>query len=165
MYRYAGSGAVNDGGKMPRLLILLLSVLISMTKAENQSGVVKISPLPEKACTEPVMNPRYYFNPHDTVYFYIDGKKDFSAKNHCGLIDLLDRTIRHTVVLKVHNKVKASFFFSFIDEKSDTVCLWYYPCYGTWSVVSRNNQCDCKRKMPEHNADSAKSAIQNEKPE
>lgn len=129
-------------------VVLVIFICIFFVHPENTYGIVKISKLPDNPCTEPNMvSTKKIFNSFDTVFFTVGGRKDFSAKGHCGQIDSLDLTQTHKAILKTHDTVKASFLFSFKDQGNDTVCFWYYSCYGTWSIETHTTKCNCHTPM------------------
>jgi len=70
------------------------------------------------------------------------------STNSSGMFTNLSLDTKHVVRIQLDNKPLTSFRFSFRDEQSEHLLLWYNPFYGTWSLwqVRQGDKCACPNK-------------------
>ena len=70
------------------------------------------------------------------------------STNSSGVFTNLSLQGKHVVKIRLADKPLTSFRFSFEDEHSDHLRLWYNPFYGTWSLwsVPPGKKCACPTK-------------------
>jgi len=71
------------------------------------------------------------------------------STNCSGLFTNLTLGAKHLVEIQLYNKPLTSFRFSFQEEQSEHLRLWYNPFYGTWSLwrVGPHEKCACPTKL------------------
>src|SRR5438046_3461358 len=89
----------------------------------------------------------------ETITFkvQIDNRRPIPiSTNSSGVFTNLSLVARHVVKIQLDDKPLASFRFSFRDEQSEHLRLWYNPFYGTWSLwpVRQGEKCACPNKPP-----------------
>jgi hypothetical protein len=64
----------------------------------------------------------------------------------------IDTAGRHLMTISKLSDMRqplARFYFSFRDQKSDRLCLWYETFYGTWRLQpQKGNVCGCNQARP-----------------
>jgi hypothetical protein len=70
------------------------------------------------------------------------------STNSSGVFTNLSLGGKHLVKIQLDEKPLTSFRFSFQEEQSEHLRLWYSPFYGTWSLwrVGSHEKCACPTK-------------------
>ena len=70
------------------------------------------------------------------------------STNCSGVFTNLWVDAKHLVKIQLEDKPLTSFRFSFREEQSEHLRLWYSPFYGTWSLsrVGPREKCACPTK-------------------
>ena len=70
------------------------------------------------------------------------------STNCSGVFTNLPIGAKHLVKIQLDEKPLTSFRFSFREEQSEHLRLWYSPFYGTWSLsrVGPREKCGCPTK-------------------
>jgi len=129
------------------LMILFVALPSTMAIATEQ-GSLCVAAMPGKDNKlGPVMSPAStYVAPDASIRVKIDAQQMYASLDGGGEILGLSLHHQHLVQLFSQGKAKLSFWLDFTKHDSALLCLWYYPSYGTFSVIPRQWQkCHCDK--------------------
>lgn len=133
-----------------RSFVLFAGLLIGEAAAAAATGTLCIGPTPlatpgEKTLASATASDKAY------DFTVTVGNRPATAVSHTNSVALADIETgqRHRVVIRQGGKPSASFTFTFEEQRSEQLCLWFGPLYESWSLWpldQSKGKCDCGGK-------------------